>query len=79
MEKFGFAGHTYDVDRVPTPSWDYYDILEDGRAIGGVRVLAAAVAVGQLARRYVVIGGRRIEAIVEAAIEAGIIIVTRFS
>ena len=77
METFGFAGHTYQIDRVPTPSWDYYDILEYGRTIGGVRVLAAAVAVGEVARRYVVIGGRRTEVIVEAAIGAGIILVTR--
>jgi len=68
-------GETYEIERVPLPSWDDYEVFHDGRRIGRVRVLV--IADENRRRKYTIDGGATVESVARAAIHAGIIVVRR--
>jgi hypothetical protein len=68
-------GETYEIERVPLPSWDDYEVWHHGRWIGRVRVLV--ITDENRRRKYTVEGGATVEGIAQAAIQAGTIVVTR--
>ncbi|HVU01378.1 MAG TPA: hypothetical protein VHE30_06485 [Polyangiaceae bacterium] len=75
MTKLLVDGRTYEIVRIPLPSWDDYEVFFEGRSIGRVHVLA--VGDGSQHRRYTVEGEAGVESIARAAIAAGIILVER--